>query len=203
MGGRWIERTYFLTPFRVDFQSGDQFSFRAEPSYIYLPEDFKIRTGTKTITLPQGTDYQFTRYTFQVNTAGRRKVSGTGSVALGTFYSGNRRDLSATLNRRPRRGFLATLIGTFNRVELAEGKFSTKILRAVVNTQFNPFISVSNNIQFDSVSHLLGWQTRFRWIVKPGNDLYFVWLQNWIDTGTQLMTTDRSAATKVVYTYRF
>ena len=82
-------------------------------------------------------------------------------------------------------------------------KFSTKILRAVVNTQFNPFISVSNNIQFDSVSRLLGWQTRFRWIVKPGNDLYFVWLQNWIDSGTQLTTTDRSAATKVVYTYRF
>ena len=203
MGGRWIERTYFLTPFRVDFQSGDQFSFRAEPSYIYLPEDFKIRTGTKTITLPQGSDYQFTRYTFQVTTANRRMISGTGSVALGTFYSGNRRDLSATLNLRPRRGFLATLIGTFNRVELAEGKFSTKILRAVVNTQFNPFISVSNNIQFDSVSRLLGWQTRFRWIVKPGNDLYFVWLQNWIDSGTQLTTTDRSAATKVVYTYRF
>jgi Domain of unknown function (DUF5916) len=203
MAGRWIERTYFLTPLRIDFQSGDQFSFRAEPSYIYLQEDFKIRTGSRTIALPQGSDYQFTRYTLQVTMANRRKISGTGSVALGTFYSGNRRDLSATLNLRPRRGILATFIGTFNRVELAEGKFSTKILRAVVNTQFNPFISVSHNIQYDSVSRLLGWQTRFRWIVKPGNDLYFVWLQNWTDTGTQLMTTDRSAATKVVYTYRF
>jgi hypothetical protein len=203
MAGRWIERTYFLTPLRVDFQSGDSASFRVEPAYIYLPEDFRIRTGTRTITLRQGTDYQFTRYTFQVNTAGRRKVSGSTSLAVGTFYSGTRRDFSSTLNLRPRRGFLAAFTGTFNRVELPEGKFSTKILRALVNTQFNPFISVSNNIQFDSVSRLLGWQTRFRWIVKPGNDLYFVVLNNWIDTGTQLTTTDRSAAMKLVYTYRF
>jgi hypothetical protein len=98
MAGRWIERTYFLTPLRIDFQSGDQFSFRVEPSYIYLQEDFKIKTGTRTrITMPQGTDYQFTRYSWQVTTANRRMVSGTASVALGTFYSGNRRDLSTTL----------------------------------------------------------------------------------------------------------
>ncbi len=204
MAGRWVERTYFLTPIRVDFHSGDNASFRAEPSYIYLQEDFRIRTGAKTnITLPKGNDYQFTRYTFQVSAANRRMISGNGSVAVGTFYSGHRRDLSATLNLRPRRGLLATFIGTFNRVELPEGKFSTKILRALVNTQFSPFISVSNNIQYDSVSRLLGWQTRFRWIVKPGNDLYFVWLNNWTDTGTQLTTTDRSAAMKLVYTYRF
>jgi hypothetical protein len=130
-------------------------------------------------------------------------VSTNINVTAGTFYSGRRRDLGATLNVRPRRGILATFSGTFNRVELAEGKFSTKILRAVVNTQFSPFVSVANNIQYDSVSRVLGWQSRFRWIVRPGNDIYVVWLENWVDAGNRLEVFDRSAAVKLTYTYRF
>ena len=107
------------------------------------------------------------------------------------------------LSLRPRPGVLAELSATFSRVELPEGSFSTKILRAVVNTQFSPWVSVSNNVQFDSVSGILGWQSRFRWILNPGNDIFFVWLNNWIDTGTELQTFDRSATAKVLYTYRF
>jgi hypothetical protein len=130
-------------------------------------------------------------------------VSINTTAGFGTFYSGHRREMNATLSIRPRRGVLATLTGQFNRVELTEGSFSTKLLRAVINTQFSPFVSVSNNVQFDSVSRVLGWQSRFRWIVKPGNDIYFVWMNNWLDTGAQLTTLDRNVATKIVYTMRF
>jgi hypothetical protein len=62
---------------------------------------------------------------------------------------------------------------------------------------------VTNNIQYDTVSGLLGWQSRLRWIVKPGDDLYFVWLNNWVDTDNRLAFLDRNAAAKMVYTYRF
>ena len=90
-----------------------------------------------------------------------------------------------------------------NRVELAEGSFSTKTLRAVINAQFSPFMSISNNLQYDSVSRILGWQFRFRWILTPGNDIYLVWLNNSLDSGDRLTTLDRSLATKLVYTHRF
>jgi hypothetical protein len=119
------------------------------------------------------------------------------------YREGHRRQLNGTLNVRPRRGVLATITAQFNRVELVEGNFSTKLLRAVINTQFSPFVSVSNNIQFDSVSRILGWQSRFRWIVRPGNDIYFVWMNNWLDSGPTLTTLDRNAAAKIVYTMRF
>jgi hypothetical protein len=198
--GRLIERNYQLTLMELTFQSGDNVNILVTPVYQFLPEDFRIAPG---ITLREGNGYRYTRYAFRVNTANRRMISGNASATVGTFYSGNRRDLSGTLNLRPRRGILAAFTAQFHRVELAEGRFSTKVLRAVINTQFNPFVSVSNNIQFDSVSRVVGWQSRFRWIVKPGNDIYFVWLNNWVDTGTSLMTLDRSAAAKVVYTYRF
>jgi hypothetical protein len=60
----------------------------------------------------------------------------------------------------------------------------------------------SNNIQYDSGSRVLGWQLRFRWITQPGNDIYFVWMTNWIDTEERLATLDRNGAIKLLYTYR-
>lgn len=130
-------------------------------------------------------------------------IAVNGNLSVGSFYSGHRRDVSTTINLRPRRGVLATLTGSFNRVDLAEGSFSTRLLRAVVNTQFSPFMSVSNNVQYDSVSRVLGWQSRFRWIVEPGNDIYFVWMNNWLDSLDRLVALDRNAAVKVIYTYRY
>jgi hypothetical protein len=70
--------------------------------------------------------------------------------------------------------------------------------------RFNPWVSVANSVQYDSVSRVLGWQSRFRWILRPGNDIYFVYTHNWLnDLNGHRSTLDRSAATKIVYTHRF
>lgn len=198
--GRWLERFTQLTLVDLNLHSGDSASVHAFPVYEYLDRHFRIAPG---ITLPLGGEYQYTRYQFGFSTANRRTISGSGDVTVGTFYSGHRRDLTATVNVRPRRGLLATVTGTFSDVDLAEGSFSTTLLRGIVNTQFNPFMSVSNNIQYDSVTRVLGWQSRFRWIVTPGTDVYVVWMSNWVDSGERLTTLDRNTATKLVYTYRF
>jgi hypothetical protein len=52
---------------------------------------------------------------------------------------------------------------------------------------------------------VLGWQSRFRWILAPGNDLYVVYTHNWLDDAVRnrLSTLDRRAASKALYTYRF
>jgi hypothetical protein len=62
-----------------------------------------------------------------------------------------------------------------------------------------------NNVQYDTVSGVAGWQSRFRWIVRPGNDIYVVYTQNWVDDPllAQFATQDRRLSTKAVYTYRF
>ena len=195
--GDWV---FAITAFEVDFHSGDNFSIQVEPSHEELTRDFRLSEG---IVLPNGNQYDFTRYSVNFSTANRRPIAVDVSVEGGSFFSCDRRDLELGLSLRPRPSVLAELSATFSRVELPEGSFSTKILRAVVNTQFSPWVSVSNNVQFDSVSGILGWQSRFRWILNPGNDIFFVWLNNWIDTGTELQTFDRSATAKVLYTYRF
>ena len=61
-----------------------------------------------------------------------------------------------------------------------------------------------NSLQYDNDSRVLGWQSRFRWILKPGNDFYFVYSHNWRDDPIRGMETlERRAATKMIYTHRF
>ncbi len=196
--GRWLEKNNMFL-FNLDFQSGDDIRFNINPIWERLPEPFRIASG---ITLPFGQEYDYLRYVFGVNTAEKRPVAFSGNVSVGTFYSGHRRDLRGTITVRPRRGLLAQMVAEFNDVDLAEGRFSTRLFRGMINTQFSPFVSVSNNIQYDSITGGLGWQSRFRWIAKPGNDIYFVWMTNWLDLDDRLRTLDRSAAVKLLYTHR-
>jgi hypothetical protein len=98
-----------------------------------------------------------------------------------------------------------TFTSEWNRVSLTEGKFDTRLYRVIAETQFNPRISVVNNVQYDSQSSVIGWQSRFRWILKPGNDLYFVYIHNWLDdpVGRRIHKLDRRLSSKVLYTHRF
>jgi hypothetical protein len=67
----------------------------------------------------------------------------------------------------------------------------------VSDSQFSPFMGLVNNFQFDTVSRVLGWQSRYRWIVKPGNDLYVVYTHNWLEDpiGERFGTLDQRFAT--------
>jgi hypothetical protein len=184
---------------RFDLQAGDIIEYHLLPLFERLPRNFEIFSG---VTLPAGGEYSFLRRRFRVQSGTRRPVSIDASYEDGDFYSGTRRQLAGTLSVRPSRGWLVSLTGDYNEIALAEGRFTTRVWQSDVNTQLNPFISVVNRVQFDTVTRQLGWQSRFRWITKPGNDIYFVYLHNWRDR-EELQTLDRRASAKIVRTIRF
>ena len=185
----------------MDFQSGDSIAFHLFPTYERLENAFEISRG---VILPKNAEYNFIRYSLRVNTTNRRILSVSTNYTVGTFYSGHARDFTLNLGIRPRSGILVNLSNEWNRVELPEGRFSTALLRLNANYQLNPWVSIVNSLQYDSVTRVLGWQPRFRWILRPGDDIYFVYAQNWLDDPARgRITLDRNAATKVVYTHRF
>ena len=44
---------------------------------------------------------------------------------------------------------------------------------------FTPDLVLSSYAQYDSESRNLGVNTRFRWILQPGNDFFIVWYRSW------------------------
>jgi hypothetical protein len=200
--GRTLTRTVGLTPFEVNLHSQENFAVELDWSHERLDVPFNISRG---ITLPAGAEYDFMRWSVRGSTANRRIVSVNMRYADGDFYSGTRRQLTATLNLRLRPGHMFYLTGEWNDVDLHEGSFVSNVYRIIGETQFSPFLFVVNNLQFDTVSRIAGWQSRFRWIMKPGNDLHLVYTHNWLENPVldRFSSLDRRFASKVLYTHRF
>jgi hypothetical protein len=127
-------------------------------------------------------------------------------VEWGDFYSGDRVRLNLTSNIRPAPGVIFTLATEWNRVRLTEGRFYTRLYRGVSELQFSPYMAWVNNVQFDTQSGVLGWQSRYRWILRPGNDIYLVYNHNWLDdplSPRRFRSLDNRLSSKLLYTYRF
>ena len=197
-----LVRSLDVQAFGATLESQDIFAANVITRKERLERPFAIRRG---ITLPVGATYDYTRFRATAQTANRRVVALNARFEAGDFYSGTRREMVAALAFRIRPGNIVYATGEFNRIRLAEGAFSTRLYRLTGETQFTPFMALVNNIQYDTVSAVASWQSRFRWIVRPGNDIYVVYTHNWVeDAGLDRFTTqDKRFATKLLYTFRF
>jgi hypothetical protein len=199
---RLLNREFDAKLVEVNTHRQDRFEVSVRPTYERLERDFPISRG---ITLPVGADYSWNRYRFEFSTAQRRKVAVSPTYEIGGFYNGTRRRIAMDLNLRLRPGVIIYTSAEWNHVDLDEGSFTTRLFRVVPELQFSPWIAWVNNIQYDTQSAVVGWQSRFRWILKPGNDFYLVYTHNWLDDPLEhrIYTLDRRAASKFLYTHRF
>ena len=86
---------------------------------------------------------------------------------------------------------------------LPQGRFVTQLFSARVDYNASPNLTWSNLVQYDNITRILGFQSRFRWILKPGNDLFVVVIRGWFrrPDGDYLPSFDTGSA-KVQYTIR-
>jgi hypothetical protein len=189
-----------ISPFEVEFNSGDLFEFRVSPQFERLPYPFPIFPG---ITVPVGT-YQVTRYGVAVETATKRPWVVGFEADFGNFYNGTRRDLEFELTLKPSRHLLLGFSAERADVDLVQGRFFMQLFAVQADYNFTPNISWANLVQYDNESRILGFQTRFRWILQPGNDLFLVLNRGWFKTYEHdyVSSFDRGTV-KLQYTFRF
>jgi hypothetical protein len=185
-----------------DFNSGENIEFNWGQVFDRLFEPFEISPD---VILPVG-EYRITRWRIRASTASKRRVDVLGEWDWGTFWSGNSDEVRMNLNIKfpPRLQLGWTMDQTFAR--LPEGNFVVRLFRMEANYSLSPFVSFANLVQYDNESRNLGWQSRFRWILRPGNDLFLVFDQGWQQEalgGFRLHAADTRLAGKVQYTFRF
>jgi hypothetical protein len=195
-----LNRDFTLRIFEAELHSQDTVSLQVNPEYQRIrPGESARISGIGLL----GTEFSFTRFRAAITTASRRMVSVSPTVEWGPFYSGRREQFNVNLNVRIRPGLIVFTTTQYNRVRLAEGRVQTRLFRITPEWQMSPFLSLVNTIQYDSVSRVLGWQSRFRWIFKPGNDFYFVYTHDWTDDPLiGYSTRARRLSTKIIYTHR-
>ena len=88
-------------------------------------------------------------------------------------------------------------------MSLPGGDFSTTVFSAKGDVNFSPDVSWANLVQYDSESRELGFQSRFRWILKPGNDLFIVANRSWErDVDGSYEGSFHKVSMKLQYTFR-
>ena len=172
--------------------------------YERLFAPFMIAPG---VILPVG-EYRFTRWRHQAMSASRRRLTANVNWSLGRYWSGTAQTLQTTVAYKipPRFNVSFSTNQTFAR--LPQGNFTASILSGTVNYSASPLLTFSNLIQYDNRSRNMGWQSRARWTLRPGNDVFFVLGQGWIretlaDGDDRFRALDTKVSTKVQYTARF
>ena len=201
---RQIEtRTYRTTPLKVEFNTGDSFAYQWTPTFERLFVPFEIREG---VMIPPG-EYWFHRHAVTLQTAQNRPLSFTLKTAAGAFYSGNNKEFSPSIVWRKDRHLTTSFELQQYWVNLLEGDFRTRLALFRLDYSFSPRLSLLNFVQYDTDSRNLGLQTRLRWTIKPGNEIFLVinhaWQYNTLDRLDRLEALMTNVRAKLNYTFRF
>ena len=190
----------------IMFESGDNISFSVEHANEVLENDFNIYED---LTILANT-YEFTQWNTFFSTASRRNISVFGILSYGDFWTGTRTQYDLGLVIRPVSGLSLTTNWEQNQVDLAQGNFTTNLYRFTGAWQLSPWISSTAIVQYDDVTELLTLFSRFRWTLRPGNDIFFIFSRNWENqfAGSNperfmLRAFETGASLKVNYTHRF
>jgi hypothetical protein len=195
----------YVTLLDWHLRSGDNLHgmFDVNPTYERLFEPFEISPGVRL--LPG--EYRFTRFRSNLlSTATKRRLSGSINLTYGGYWSGRAEQVTTSITYKvpPRFTIAASTNQTFAR--LPEGHFIARIFTSSVSYAATPRLSLSNLVQYDNRSRNMGWQSRVRWTLQPGNDLFFAFNQGWIqEDGDTLRfrAEDRKVSAKFQYSFRF
>ena len=191
----------FTAPINLRTESGEHLEWNYVAEFEHLDEPFEISSG---IVVPPGS-YRWTRYRAEVNTATKRPWVVDAAWWWGGFYGGTLRQLELGVTLKPNTHVAVSVEAERNDVALPEGRFYTEIVTLRADYNFTPNVSWANLTQYDNESRIAGFQSRFRWILQPGNDLFLVLNRGWyrtIDDNRFEPVFDRGSA-KLQYTLRF
>ena len=157
--------------FAAELQNSDRYSIGYAKTYEFLPQPFRIAPG---VTLPIG-GYDFATTQVRLNFGRQRRVSANLSADYGAFYNGHKTALAISRGRlalSPQLSFEPTY--SVNWVDLVEGSFTAHLVGSRVTYTMTPLMFASALLQYNSGSHAVTTNVRFRWEYRPGSELFVV-----------------------------
>ncbi len=192
---------YNLSPFGVEFESGDEIQLE-----FYHLEDVPVDSfDVAGIPVPPGR-YGYNRAELELSTTDSRIVSADFEVSVGRFYGGDavRGEYGTEVRLAPH--VIAGVEGTVDWGRLPAGRFTAHAHRLRFDYASSPRLNSTLFLQWDSESDRLAVNARLHWIPRPGVDAYLVWNSAWptgLDGGVPWRRPLRSGlAGKFVYYFR-
>ncbi len=183
----------------IQNQDGDTLELNYFGSREVLTDPFRISPG---VILAPG-DYKFSRQRVRLSANDGRPLSGEIRYRWGDFYTGKIRETEVDVEWRASAHFFAGL--GYQQVDamLPEGNFDFVVSRANLDINLTPRLMIQNLIQHNTANDSLGWNSRLRWEIDPGNILTFAVTQGWEVDDRGLIPLNTNMATKLRWTFRY
>jgi Domain of unknown function (DUF5916) len=195
---------YFMAPINVRMETGDRFEFNWSPRGETLLAPFEVSPG---VIIPVG-DYTFTRWRVEAQSSAHRPLQFGTTTWFGQFFNGHLTQQENYLKWTSPKGRIQVQLSTENDFgHMPEGNFVQKLWQVQAAYAWNPNLILTSFIQYDTDSQNVGANTRLRWTIKPGNDLFIVWNRGWqrILTRPDLSLVPQTdlIAVKLRWTFRY
>ncbi len=166
----------FTAPFNASTESGEHLEANWAPQFERLDEPFEIAEG---VVIPPGS-YHFTRFRVEAQSSRHRPWRIGSTLWFGDFYTGSLEQWENFITFTTPRGHLQLELRSENDFgRLPRGSFVQRLWQLKVAYAFTPDLILSSYTQYDSESRNLGTNTRLRWTLRPGNEVYIVWNHGW------------------------
>lgn len=187
-------------PMKVRFISGEELTYLFSTQYEMLERDFNIYKGT----IVSANNYRWWHQGVMLKSKGSRALWTEAAYRWGDFYNGTRKNLQISANWTAAVPLFLGAKLNRNIIDFGPNShFVANIYQTSINFLFSPEITLNNYVQYDSGTETIGLQSRFQWIVKPGNEIILVYSARYLDEGAGWIMNDGAARLKLKYNIRF
>ena len=197
--------THLLSPIQLLLESGDYLFLEAEYSSDVPGSDFRIYNpdgDENDLYIPAG-DYSWKRGIIGFQTSTRRPIQLNHDFTFGDFYDGTRTENTTRLSYLPSKHFGTEFSYSKQDVELPTGNFDITLASLTALINFTPDFTWTNLVQYDNVSDSMGVNSRLIWEYKPGQRVFLVLNQSYLDERTGFVRKQIDTTLKLSSIFRF
>jgi len=180
-------------------KAGDFTNIWVASHYETYDAPFAIRPG---IVIPTGR-HAWDDFQVEAGTSRSRPFDTYIRYRTGGYLTGHANIYSLIQGWRPTSRLQFNLSAGLRDIRLPQGDFKVRTGSARVSFTLNPDLQVSLLGQYDNLSKSLGVNFRVKWIVRPGNEFYFVVNQGYDTSADGYRPTAGDVSLKGTWTYRF
>jgi hypothetical protein len=152
-------------------------------------------------------EHSFERYGLFFRTASFRKFRGQLRIEDGGYFDGDRLSVNPELEWRPNEHLAFSLEYRYSKYDFPGGQKATARQITFENEiSFNSKMSLVTLAQYDNLSDDIGINSRFRYNLSAGQDIWFVLNHNMnrdVLIDDRFRSTETLAAAKIRYTFRY
>ncbi|MEM7012558.1 MAG: DUF5916 domain-containing protein, partial [Verrucomicrobiota bacterium] len=187
-----VETEEFGGTFEIDWLKGSEVSISASHNREVLFEPFQIVDGIEL----GADDYRFSDFEIGYESSNNQPVLLELEGGYGEYFNGTAFQAEAEVSWRPVKYFQLDVGGQLTDAQMPEGDFDAFV--TFLNFKITPNRKWSWNtlVQYDNLSEEVGVNSRLRYIVKPGNDIFVVFNKGFVAQDDRLRSISTEAIAK-------